>query len=446
MKVAIVGGGFSGTMTAVHLARGGAQAVLIEKGDRFARGLAYGTQCDAHLLNVQAGKMSALDDEPEHFLGWLQARDPSANAKTFAARSMYGDYLEELLNSVRGIERVRDEVTAIEHGDENRDIRLTTKSHGHIISDRVVLALGHPAPQCSEANAARSDQDCYVANPWAPGVLEGLSSDDAIGLIGTGLTAVDMIVEARGRGHRGQILAISRHGLSPSRHRPALPRPHFHLAGKQATARTLMRTVRDEAERCRREGGDWRSVIDAIRPEAQKVWRSMGEGERSRFIRHVAPQWDVHRHRVAPQIADVLDEARRDGCLEIIAGRILNHEPRGDGEALTFRRRGASHDETRVVRRLINCTGPARDIRTKPSPLLASLLSQGLAKPGPLALGFEAGEHGALVGCAGQASECLFALGPLLKEQLWETTAVRELRVQARELASHLLSARVNPL
>jgi uncharacterized NAD(P)/FAD-binding protein YdhS len=95
--IAIVGSGFSGTMVAYHLARLAAhrrlRILLIEKSRQFARGLAYSTRCDRHLLNVPAGLMSAVPDEPAHFLDWLKARDPAAHAGTFASRRLYGDYL-----------------------------------------------------------------------------------------------------------------------------------------------------------------------------------------------------------------------------------------------------------------------------------------------------------------------------------------------------------------
>lgn len=440
--IAIVGGGFSGTLVAVHLARlsapGRSRVVLFEKGDRFARGLAYGTLCDEHLLNVPAAMMSALPDEPDHFLDWLRGRDPSAQAGTFAPRRLYGEYLEDLLRGARGIELVRDEVVAFDP-DRPGPMALTTRGGMRLEADRAVLALGHPAPQDPAGLARRDGGLGYVGDPWSPEALDGLGQGDPIALIGTGLTAVDLIVEARSRGHRGRIVAISRRGLLPCRHQAAPPRPHFHLGGGPATARSLLRTVRSEADRCLSEGGDWRSVVDSVRPVAQEVWRSLGDGERSRFLRHLAPRWDVHRHRVAPRIDDLLQAARREGRLEVIAGRVLAQDSRGGGEELTIRRRGAPGQEVVAVRRVINCTGPARDIRDRPSPLMSSLLAGGLARPGPLALGPEVADHGALVGRGGRVDGRVFALGPLLKEQLWETTAVRELRVQARDLARHLL-------
>jgi uncharacterized NAD(P)/FAD-binding protein YdhS len=451
--VAIVGGGFSGSMAAVQLARlarpGALRVILFERSDRFARGMAYGTDSAHHLLNVPAGLMSALPDEPTHFLDWLRARDCSAHAGTYAPRRIYGDYLEELLRSASResaipIDLVSDEIIDLLEIDGSHRFRLATGRGELIEADWVVLALGHPLPK-DPAGLVRSGKVCgYVANPWAPGALAGLEPDDPIALIGTGLTAVDQVVEARATGHRGKIYAVSRHGLLPCRQHHAPPRPHFAMGSGPSTARSLVRKVRSEVASCVGEGGDWRSVVDSIRPAAQTLWRSLGDAERSRFIRHVAPHWDAHRHRVAPEVDDILQECRESGRLEVIAGRALAIGEREDRVALTLRRRAGSESETILVSRVVNCTGPSRNIRTGPSPLLRSLIARGIGRPGRLALGLDVGDGGVLIGRDGGPHRRIFALGSLLKEHLWETTAVRELRTQAVDLA-RLIVDRARP-
>ncbi|WP_165226295.1 FAD/NAD(P)-binding protein [Aquisphaera insulae] len=441
LTVAIVGGGFSGTMVAVHLAKaGGVRVVLAEKGDRLARGAAYGSRCEAHLLNVAAGLMSALPDEPTHFLDWLRRRDSEAGADTFAPRMVYGDYLQGLLDEARQsgrVEPIRDQITDLELGDR---VALRTAAGRTIVADRVVLALGNPPPADPAGIAVAAGLRGYVRDPWTPGALDDLAPDEPIGLIGTGLTAVDFVVEARARGHRGPIVAISRHGFLPQAHRPSAgpPRPHVLSAGRPVTARALLRTVRVEARQCQSEGGDWRSVIDGIRPVAQDVWGALEGAERERFLRHLASRWDVHRHRIAPRIAALLESATRSGQLRVIAGRVESIEPAGASVAVRVRRRDRSDPQVLTFGRLVNCTGPSRDIRDSASPLIRSLIARGIARPGPLALGLEARPSGALIGPDGATNDRLFAIGPLLKERLWETTAVRELRVQARDLAAHL--------
>jgi len=446
--IVIIGGGFSGTLVAVHLGRlaraSPLRIVLFERGCRFARGIAYGTRCARHLLNVPAALMSALPDEPSHFFDWLKAKDPTAEPGTFAPRSAYGDYLEELLQTTLRdanvpIELVQDEVVEVRHGSDGSRTLIRTSEGRLVVADKVVLALGNqpvhdPLGVQNSRNVRR-----YAADPWGPSALEDLEADEPIALVGSGLTAVDVIVEAHTRGHCGVIHAISRHGLLPCRHQPAPPRPHFELREGRATARTLLRKVRTEAAKCQVEGGDWRSVVDGIRPVAQSLWRSLESRERQRFVRHLASHWDVHRHRVAPEIDDVLQSRLRDRRLRVIAGRLVSvHE--NDGHVIvTFQRRGESRTETLTVGRVINCTGPARDIRLSTSKLMQSLLANGIGRPGPLALGLDVSDGGALIGEDGLVQHRLYAIGPLLKDHLWETTAVRELRSQAAALARRLV-------
>jgi len=442
LSVGIVGGGFSGTMTAFHLARAGAARVLLfEKEGRFARGAAYGSRCERHLLNVPAGNMSALPDERSHFLDWLQRRDPSAGPGTFAPRMVYGEYLDEFLAAAveRGaVELVRDEVVDVE-GDARRVLRAAGGRRFDV--DRVVLALGNPPPSVPAGVTVSGGSRGFVANPWSPGALDGLGEDEPILLIGAGLTAVDVVVEALARGHRGRIVAISRHGLLPQPHRPGAgpPRPPSLPAGQPTTARSLLRMIRSDVDRHQAEGGDWRAVVDGLRPCTQDLWRALGRDERLRFLRHLASRWDARRHRIAPEIDRKITEAMDDGRLEVVAGRIARIVEKGGGLAASWTRRGRREAEEWTFARVINCTGPARDVRAGAPALIRSLLDRGVARPGPLLLGLDVAPSGALIDARGVASDSVFAVGPMLKEDLWETTAVPELRSQARDLAARLV-------
>jgi uncharacterized NAD(P)/FAD-binding protein YdhS len=180
-------------------------------------------------------------------------------------------------------------------------------------------------------------------------------------------------------------------------------------------------------------------VIDALRPSIPDIWRALSRAEKERFIRHLGSRWDVHRHRIAPEIDQILNDARREGQLTVIAGRIRALAGCSTGVELTFSRRGSDSIETLVADRIINCTGPSRSLQAGQSQLVDALLARGLARPDQLALGLEVTSDGALRAADGTASQRIFALGPILKGQLWETTAVRELRVQAHDLARHLL-------
>src|SRR6202021_4074776 len=106
--IAIIGGGVSRALTAFHLVRQEAQArvILIDQRPDFGLGLAYSTPSLRHLLNVPAGKISALPDQPGHFLNWLRKNhDPAASEKTFAQRAIFGRYIQFLLRSTSPLEQ-----------------------------------------------------------------------------------------------------------------------------------------------------------------------------------------------------------------------------------------------------------------------------------------------------------------------------------------------------
>ena len=86
-RIAVIGAGFSGVMTAIHLlwrCQPGERVYLVERGDRVGPGLAYGTSHPRHLVNVRAENMSAFADEPDHFVRWLE-RLPRAARPTRAS-------------------------------------------------------------------------------------------------------------------------------------------------------------------------------------------------------------------------------------------------------------------------------------------------------------------------------------------------------------------------
>jgi uncharacterized NAD(P)/FAD-binding protein YdhS len=424
--VAVIGAGASGALVAAHYRRQASvpgRLALIDAGARAARGLAYGTPYGAHLLNVPAGRMSAFQDEADHFLRWLRLRIPDAHARTFAPRKLYGDYLHDVLAEIDGIAdvvRIGGTAVGLTRSDGNWTVHL---SDGRTIeAPVVVLALGNLPP----ADPLRLGDDApsgYLRDPWAPGATMGLSPDASILLIGTGLTMVDVALALRDEGHRGVIHATSRGGRVPAAHDLA------SSAGRNAGAplgspRALLQWMRREA------GSDWRRLIDGMRPETVAIWKSWSIVQRRSFLRHLRSIWDVHRHRMAPEVAEQIEAMRGAGELQIHRGRVVRLEGRGDGVAATL-----SSGEMLEVQRVINCTGPATDYARLDHPLVSQMRRAGWLVPDPLGLGVEAADDGRLLDRSGSPIDGLFTLGPLRRPALWESTAIPEIRAQAAELA-----------
>lgn len=448
--VAIVGAGFSGVATAANLARlpwpRGMRIVLIERGPQFARGAAYSTDHPLHLLNVPAGRMGAFPEDEGHFLRWLQRSDPSVTGDAFVPRARYGEYLEWLLEETKwraaanvGVELRRGDVTALRVEDASM---ILTMGDETVTADRVVLALGNLPPRDPIGFADGGDR--YVRDPWVRGAFDSIpKSPLPIVLIGSGLTMVDAAIALRDSGHTSGFIAVSRHGQLPLSHRdwPAKPPvvdPSAALERWDGSVSQLLRTLRDASRAAGRAGLDWRDVINGLRPITPQLWHRMTPRERARFLRHVRPFWETHRHRMSTRISEMVNHMLAVRELTIVAGRITRVEAGPDSVTVSVRRRGHETVERYDAGALVNCTGPDGDFARMAEPMVVSLRAAGVLVPDPLGLGILTDGEGALVDANGRASATVFTLGSPRRAGDWESTAVPELRVQADRLARRL--------
>jgi uncharacterized NAD(P)/FAD-binding protein YdhS len=439
--IAIIGGGVSGTLTALHLVRQGtpARVILIDQRPGFGLGLAYSTPSLRHLLNVPAGKISALPDQPDHFLNWLRKHhDPAATEKTFAPRAVFGRYIQSLLTSTSPLEQEIATVVDVRLLDSGA--ALTLDNGCELRADVIVLATGNfdPAPLPGITKAA-SDSGLYHHNAWATETYEGLHPDAPVALIGTGLTGVDVVLRLRELGHRGRIIAVSRHGIFPNRHDDYTPlRSAAIPSDTPATCVAYLHALRTAI----RGGAEWRAAIDSLRETTNELWLRLPIEEKKRFRRHLQRRWDVVRHRMARPIADIIESELRNGTLDIREGNLKAIDVSPAGASITVRTLDDS--ESFYADRVINCTGPSMNYRRVSSTLLQNLFKRGLVTSGPLGTGFHCSQDGAVIDVDGHTSEIIFNLGPGRLGDLLESIAVPEIRQQAVELAS-TLADRIRP-
>ena len=177
-------------------------------------------------------------------------------------------------------------------------------------------------------------------------------------------------------------------------------------------------------------------MIDALRPVTVELWRGLPQLERDRFLRHLRPYWDVHRHRMAPDVAAAFEAMLAAGEVQVRRGRLGAIERRGDGAVVSWHPRGGGDARTLEVQRVIFATGvPASD---QGDPLIASLSAQGLSRIEPHGLGLAVTEALQLIGAGGNVTPRLWALGPVVRGVFWECTAVPDIRVQARMVAEEV--------
>jgi uncharacterized NAD(P)/FAD-binding protein YdhS len=456
--IGIIGGGFTGALLALHLLRrcdDQDRIFLIEKARRFGAGLAYSTGNAHHLLNVRAGNMSAFSAEPDHFVDWLkrlpdQTRamiddDPPGPA-SFAPRGLFGSYVQQSLAEAiwrgqRGdrLTIVNDEAVGVQR--EIGGIAVKLAVGRKLVVDTAVLAVGNfpPAPNTG----------AVFGDPWHERALADLDPQAPVLILGTGLTMVDTVISLLDQGHTGPIRAISRRGLLPRQHVGAIPDETGEIrlpkpwdfdpppSGKSLVG--LMQTVRRTIDQAERGGRGWRSVIDGLRPHTQRLWREISLPERKRFLRHLRPWWDVHRHRAAPQVMARITASRESGQLQIIAGKVTAMAMVDEGVEVRVKPRGSRCFAEIRGARLIDCTGLNGDPTKLDQPLLKQMLDDGLIRSDPLRLGLHVDADGALIDRGGKPAVDLFALGPITKGAFWEIIAVPDLRTACEAMAERLL-------
>lgn len=407
-RLIIVGGGAGGVLVALHVVRASRQPTtltIIEPQQRLAEGVAYSTQDDTHLLNVPAEGMSAYSDDPQHFTAWAECA-PDA----FVARHRYATYLRsELAAAVAAshtvhMQHVCDTAIAISHN----PLRVTVSNGTVIDGDALILALGNapPTPPDWVHNFAATR---VVSDPWAPQALHAIGAGHQVLCIGTGLTFVDIALSLARRGVR--VTGVSRHGLLPMAHASfgALP----VLPASFATPLAVLHWIRTQA--------DWRAALGALRPATQHIWQGFTPRQQAQFLRLARRYWDVHRHRMSAEVAHEFAHMQATGTLVV---------RRGDGRQLA---------ESGTYDAVVLCTGPddAALLATQP---LRAMVDAGVICPGPHGMGVNTdAASGQLKNAAGSLVAGLFAIGPLRRGTLWESTAVPEIRSQAQQLATLLV-------
>lgn len=452
-RVAIIGGGFGGVMVAANLSRGEfAGEIDIYETAPLGGGVAY-ADTGEWLLNVRADRMGAFADQIDGFHRWLVRNGHEYEATDYAPRALYGRYLAEIAtDTLRGGGEAR---AVVRHRPSRvQSVRLAGSGGGYFVEaegaaaqryDAVVLCVGlGPPRELGELSALRGDRR-VLDSPWRVSRYDAIGRRDPVVIVGSGLTALDAVAELERRGHRGPVTIISRRGLNPRPQVSPLPTPlpvtaFADLLKSGTSLKSLVRMVRKMIAREHARGGDWRSVIDGLRPITAQLWRRLDQRDRARFVARLAPWWDVHRHRAPPAVHAALERGVASGHVEVLAGRIVGAKADETGLTLTLSQRGRSPLIHRRASWIINCTGPSPDPRTWGNPLLSDLLSRGLLQVDSLPLGVPTDQFGRPIRADGEPAPSLFVLGALRRADLWESIAVPELREQAASVADCLIT------
>lgn len=456
-QIVIIGGGFTGTALAIHLARAGQAGLhvtVIEPRAQLAQGVAYGTTDPAHRINVPAARMQLAGDEEGIFdrdyrtSPAFQA-DPEAlwrDGNVYPQRGEFGrwvnaQFVHQQQHSPVKLSHLRDSAVTLQDG------VVTTASGQKIRADQVVLAISHPPPDLPALLKPLQEHPGLIANPWQNGAMAQVAPDDRVAIIGSGLTMTDVVASLHRQQHRGEITAFSRRGQLPRANLSGSDESYTldYSQPQPASARGWLHRVRHEVKQAAALNLPWQLVLDDIRRNGQRIWQSLSLHEQQRFLHHLRPWWDVHRYRIAPQVSQILNQQQASGQLSLLAARLIAAEAVGNNLQLTLRLRGAQ-SQIRLVDKVIVTTGPAHNALLKSNALLRQLHGDGVIQPDPLALGIQVNALSQTLNAQGDANSYLYVAGPAARGRFGELMGLPQVAEHAESVALQLLSTAPLPL
>jgi uncharacterized NAD(P)/FAD-binding protein YdhS len=454
VSIAIIGGGFCGALTAIHLLQSESADLhihLINKGHALAKGVAYEPHTEGLLLNVPNGRMSAFPDIPDHYVLWLKEQYPDScwneNINNqFSPRKLYGEYLSSLLSraiQVAGVNKTIDihNSYAEDICDHNGLLQVILQDGPIITANKVVLATGNGKPRLPNGiNLSFEQSKLYYPNPWEKACLKNADKLNNILIIGAGLTTVDTVIGLIESGFTGAIHTISPNGyrLKQWKEDKELYMVTELIADKQSSLLQLLSAFNKHRKIAAKLNQSVYPLVDSLRPCVQKLWQEFSLKEKQQFIKYVKPFWEKVRHRLPCEQYQKMEDLLQDGKLIAHKGRIVSIHESGDKAIATLNIEGALQQFS--FDSVINCTGPEIDIRKINDPLLTKLNRKGWISPGPCGLGINAcADSGNIISADGETKANIMVIGNHLKGVLWESTAVPELRLQTKRLAEHLL-------
>jgi len=440
-RVAVVGGGVAGSIAAITLAKlpQVESITMFDRNNAFGRGLAYSAKAPWHRINVPAYKMGGIGaEDSEGFDNWL-AETGQANwsdySDSFVSRWAYGDYIAAELSKTVSSGRASTHSDSVTHIARRQSAYELTLASGDLQKfDVVFLCLGNPSPSPFPGIEA---SPCSITDVWAPGALNPIGMNDRVLVIGTGATAVDVVIDLHRCGMQQPITMVSRRGLLPLIDAPAQTDPAPLETWPEPSTRGIFAALLKDTRQKMAAGVPWQTSVDTFRLQIAGFWTNASQTERERFSRHLRAIWLVHRHRLAPDVAQLLERLRGERHLDVLAGRLMNAHKTPTGYDVAIHRRGGEALQT-TVNWILNCTGPEERYDRIENPLVRSMLGSGIARRGNNGLGLDVDETCRIRDGLGNVQPGLYAVGHATRGAFWEVTAAGNIRQQILNIADAL--------
>lgn len=446
-RVTIVGGGYSGAATAVQLVRASALPLtitIIEPRPEVGGGLAHSADDPDHRLNGTPDLHLVDPADPQDFQRWcaeqrIAQSDPGAVAPDgtlYVRRKDFGAFVADTVRAHAAwpngstIHHLQDLATDASTGRGAIDVRT---AKGEVLASHLlVLATGNTPPRLpAEFGAALSANPAVVAVPTDLERVRAINKSARVLVLGSGLTALDILSTLIRAGHEGTITVISRRGLrprpNPTKQAPAPDHvagnpidridapvaPFILAAGHPPTVRSLLRALRQRIHEVEAAGLTWYAAFDDVRDVLWQVWPGLPLAEKRRFMKRLRPWWDAHRFRAPPQNEAMVREAERQGRIKFQVARLRAVSQEVDGQIrVDLLDRDTRSQQVVHFDAVVNCTGLDAAAGMRDNPFLAALHRAGLICADGVGLGFAVDSACRAIGRDGQASDRCRVIGP----------------------------------
>lgn len=441
MRILIIGGGYSGACFAIQaLTKFGGAAPLsitvLEPRAALGQGIAYSSIDPDHRINAPSSGHMALADDISHFHDWFLAdgglqRDPQADhgGLLFPRRIEFGHYMQALIANAQATGKLlhcRDR--AIDFSDDGEFLTVRTELGQHLSAERMVIATGHlPSETPSFVDTEAAHHPYFLRSPWAANALADLPRQARVLILGSGLTAADIIASLMRREHQGAIRVVSRRGLRPQPLPPPAdqaPLPIWERLKRPipdflqnpfgpATVRQLLHALRIRIAECALDGVDWYEPFDDLRDALYQIWPTLNVAEQRRFWRYLRPWYDSYRYRIPPQTATILARAEQTGQLRFEAAQVqaISRAQQTSVFIGRLRTRGSSQIREEQFEAVVNCTGPGQSLLGA-DPFVEALLASGQARAHASGIGLDVDQQMAAVDIRGQSNRRISVIGP----------------------------------
>ncbi len=390
--IAIIGFGFCGKMTFVNLVKKFCRdrkdgqcdkkfkILIFDKSFEGFVSSAFAHFSPHYILNVPAHKMSAFGDDEQDFCRFLEKKYPQILKEIgpdgFAPRQIYGEYLQQIIAETFALaqesnidfELINQEIAAIKKDCGATNFSLTTTFNQKFHSDKIIVATSFKQSELPWKFAAKN----LIKNLWSANYLDFHQRNfdqETICLIGSGLTAVDVIVGLKNRNFAGKIFVISRRGNFPQAHFGNLQiNPNFISVadakkGVLFLCLKVRKFLRDNPQ------FDLRHVVDSVKLTSQELWHNFDQKNKKLFSRFFC-YWNIFRHRAPQKSMTLIANMVASKQLELKNGGVLGLSEVAD-KIIIKTRNGEI-----VADYVVNCLG--FELSAKKYPLLNQMISCGL--------------------------------------------------------------------